>query len=98
MKVENWGFNYWLASETGWLNENQIIILIKLGVKDIYIAYDNDVNIKKIKECTRKLKNYANLWVIYDSKRLLGEKKEKLSPCDKGEKIWRELFINAIRI
>lgn len=48
MKVEEWGYDYWLSSETGWLNDEQVLILIKLGIKDIVIAYDNDVALSKI--------------------------------------------------
>lgn len=102
MKVENWGYDYWLSSETSWLNEEQVLILIKLGVKDVVIAYDNDVPISKIKECTGKLRRFANVYAVTDRKcvknRLLGSSEEKLSPCDKGKDVWETLYNEKWRL
>lgn len=102
MKVENWGYNNWLASETSWLNDEQILILIKLGVKNVVIAYDNDVTLSKIRECTAKLKKFTNVYVVADRRfikdRLLGDSKEKLSPCDKGRDVWETLYNERKRL
>ena len=102
MKVEDWGYNYWLSSETGWLNEEQVLILIKLGVKNVVIAYDNDVSISKIRECTEKLRRFTNVFVVTDRKfvknRLLGSSEEKLSPCDKGREVWETLYNEKRRL
>ena len=102
MNVEGWGYNYWLSSETGWLNDEQVLLLIKLGVKNIVIAYDNDVDIKKIRECTEKLRKFTNVYVVTDRKfvkdRLLGEKEDKMSPCDKGKEVWEILYREKRRL
>lgn len=102
MKVEDWGYDYWLSSETGWLNEEQVLILIKLGVKDVVIAYDNDVSVSKIKECTEKLRRFTNVYVVTDRKfvknKLLGSSEDKLSPCDKGREIWETLYSEKWRL
>ena len=102
MKVEGWGYDYWLSSETGWLNDAQVLILIKLGIKDVVIAYDNDVSISKIKECTEKLRRFTNVYVVTDRKniknRLLGSSDDKLSPCDKGKEVWETLYNEKWRL
>lgn len=102
MKVEGWGFDNWLASETGWLNEEQVLILVKLGIKDVVIAYDTDVSLQKIKDCTKKLRRFANVYVVSDRRfkkyKLLGDEKDKLSPCDKGEEVWRTLYNERKRV
>ena len=96
MKVEEWGYNNWLSSETGWLNDEQVLILIKMGVKNVVIAYDNDVTLSKIRECTEKLRRFTNVFVVMDRKnvkdRLLGSSEDKISPCDKGREIWEILY------
>ena len=79
-----------------------MLILIKLGVKNVVIAYDNDVSISKIKECTEKLRRFTNVFVVTDRKfvknRLLGSSEEKLSPCDKGREVWETLYNEKRRL
>ena len=98
MKVEGWGYNYWLASETSCLNEDQIRILIQLNVKDVIIAFDNDVKIEKIRHNMSKLRKFTNVYAIYDRFALLGDPKEKLSPCDKGKDIFEVLLRQKIKL
>lgn len=98
MKVESWGYKNWLASETSWLNSDQVRLLIKLGVKDVIIAYDNDVPIKKIRECTEMLRRFVNVYVIEDKNRLLGSPEDKMSPCDRGREIWEQLYKERIKL
>lgn len=102
MKVEEWGYDYWLSSETGWLNDEQVLILIKLGVKDIVIAYDNDVALSKIRECTEKLRKFTNVYAITDRSflkdKLLGSSEDKMSPCDKGKEVWEILYREKRRL
>lgn len=96
MKVEGWGYDNWSTSETGWLNDAQVRILIELGVKNVVIAYDNDVPIKKIYACTHILKRFTNVYAVTDrqssKKRLLGDTKDGVSPCDRGKEIWETLY------
>lgn len=94
MKVESWGYDYCVASETGWLNDDQVFILIKLGIKNVVIAYDNDVPIRKILDCTVTLRRFTNVYIVMDRRysrdKLLTE--PKLAPCDKGREVWEILY------
>ena len=90
--------NNWFASETSWLSDEQIILLIKLGIKDVVIAYDNDVTMKKIKDVTSKLRRFVNVFAVFDTKGILGKKEEKLSPVDRGKDVWEELYKERIRL
>lgn len=99
MKVESWGkCDFWLASETSCLNEAQIRILIQMHIKNVIIAYDNDVPLAKIRKQTKKLQRFTNVYAIYDRNKLLGDKSEKLSPCDKGEEIWSRLLKEKLKL
>lgn len=93
MKAYGWGYNYTIAAETSCLNEEQIKILIQMGIKDVTIAFDSDVDIKKIITSTTMLRKFANVFVITDRRfvknRLLGEKE---SPVDKGKEIFETLL------
>lgn len=96
MKVEGWGYNNWLASETSVINDAQVILLIQLRIKNVVIAYDNDVTLAQIKKTTKMLVKYLNVYVIQDQKGLLTG--EKMSPCDCGEEIWKTLYEERKRI
>jgi len=100
MKVEGWGYDYWLASETSWLNDDQIRILVMMQVKEVIIAYDNDVTLAKIKECTKKLARFTNVYAVLDRSnkynRLLPE--NKMSPCDMGQEVWETLYSERVKI
>ncbi len=102
MKVEAWGYDFWLASETGYLNEGQVEILIQLGVKEVVIAYDNDVDFQKILNCTKKLRWFTNVYVVMDRRykknKLLGSKEEKRSPCDLGREVWETLYREKVKL
>ena len=95
MKVEGWGEKAWLASETSWLNDDQIRILLKLRIKDITVAFDKDVPLSKIRECTEKLRKFTNVYAVIDRRGLLDE---KMSPCDKGREIWETLYEERIKL
>ena len=88
----------WLASETSSLNMEQIIILIKLGISNVVIAWDNDVTVKHIRAEVKELKRFVNVYMIQDTKKLLGEPEEKVSPPDKGRAVWEQLYNNKVRI
>ena len=95
MKVDQWGFHNAVSAETSTLNEYQIELLIKMQVKDVVIAFDQDVKLDKIRKCTELLKRFTNVWVVYDTWHLL---KEKDSPPDQGEKVWRTLYERKIKL
>lgn len=89
------GKTNWISAETSVLNEYQVRILISLGIKDIIIAFDKDVDFDKIVECTNILKRFANVYVVKDNNELLGEKD---SPIDKGIDVFNTLLLNKIKL
>lgn len=99
MKAYGWGYRNCVAAETSYLNEEQIKILLKMGIKDITIAFDSDVELSKIMECTKTLRRFSNVYVIMDRKnpkeKLLGEKE---SPVDKGREVFEKLLAERKRL
>lgn len=95
MKLDQWGYHNVVSAETSVLNEHQIELLIKMRVKDVIIAFDKDVKLNKIRECTKMLKRFTNVWVVYDKWKLLDDKD---SPPDKGESVWLTLYDRRFRI
>ena len=93
MKAYGWGYDYSLAAETSYLNEDQVKILIQMGIKDVTIAFDSDVDMKKVLECTEILRKFTNVYMISDRKyvhhKLLGEKE---SPVDRGREVFETLL------
>ena len=98
MKAEAWGFDNWLACETSCINDEQVRILIELKVKDVIVAFDNDVKFIKIKECVKLLKKFTNVFYINDKNKLLGNKEDKMSPVDKGEDVWNLLYKERVKL
>ena len=83
-----------VASYGANLTNFQIEIIKSLGVKKIIFAYDKEYNEKilnKIENIYRKTALLFDVYYINDDKNLL---KEKDSPLDNGEKIYRELLNN----
>ena len=95
MKIDGFGYHNIVSSETSALNEYQIELLIKMHIKNVVIAYDKDVNIKKIRENVQLLKRFTNVYVIYDKANLL---EDKDSPCDKGKEAWNKLYNSKIKL
>lgn len=91
MKIDGWGYHNVVASETSVINEYQVELLIKMGIKNIVIGFDKDVSLSKIKEHTNLLQRFTNVFVIYDKTNLL---KPKDSPCDEGKEVWKYLYKN----
>ena len=59
------------------------------------IAFDKDVSLQKIKDGTKMLRRYTNVFVVIDGYRFLGDKD---SPCDKGKDVWQRLYERRVRI
>lgn len=93
MKAYGWGYDYSLAAETSCLNDDQVKILIQMGIKDVTIAFDSDVEIKQVLECTETLRKFTNVYIVTDRKyiknKLLGEKE---SPVDRGKDVFEILL------
>lgn len=95
MHVAGWGYNNCLAAETSRINDAQVAVLIKMGVKNVIVAFDKDVTMKDIKSSTRLLRKYMNCYAVYDKWGLL---KDKDSPCDEGLDVWKSLLERRMRI
>lgn len=95
MKLDHWGFHNVVSAETSTLNEYQVELLVRMQVKRVVIAFDKDVRLKKIKECTGLLKRFTNVYTVIDRWNLL---KNKESPCDEGEDVFRSLYERKIKL
>lgn len=92
MKISDWGFTNGAAIETSALNDEQAKVIIQLGISSAVFAFDNDVEYANARKSAEKISRFMNAYIMYDKDGLLGDKSEKLSPCDKGEEIWRQLY------
>jgi len=95
MKLDGFGFHNAVSAETSTLSEYQVELLIRMQVRDVVIAFDKDVRLQKIQECTRLLKRFTNVYVVYDKWGLL---QDKDSPCDQGREVWGTLYERRFRI
>ena len=93
MKMDAWGHHNCVSSETSHLNKEQIKILIKLGVKEVVIAFDKGVNPWKLD--LGMLRRFTNVYAVYDKKNLLLDKD---APVDRGQKVWNELYESRVRL
>ena len=88
------GKKNWLAAETSYLNDDQIRVLLSMGIKDITIAFDSDVCFDKIKKCTEKLRRFTNVYYIKND----GSLGEKESPIDRGIEVFNKLYEKRVHI
>lgn len=95
MKMSGWGYHNTLAAETSCLNEEQVIILIKMGIKDVTIAFDEGIAMDKILKCTEQLRRFTNVYVVKNRNNLL---EDKDAPVDKGKDVWDKLFSEREKI
>lgn len=89
MKLSDYGMDIGLSSETSALSDDQIKILIQMGLKDITIAYDSDVEMSKILSEISTLKRFTNVYIIQDKSSLT---EAKMSPVDAGKDVWDMLY------
>ena len=89
MKADSWGYHNCVSAETSKINDDQIRLLIRLGVKEVIIAFDKDVKMSKIGVNTQVLRRFTNVSVIYDKHDLLDEKD---APVDKGKEVFEKLL------
>lgn len=97
IKSYGWGIRNTIASETAALSEGQLRLLIQSGISDITIAWDSDQKFQDIVRDSKiqRLKMFANVYVIKDIHGLLDN---KMAPVDKGEKIYKKLLEERIKI
>ena len=91
--ADTWGISNTGAILTSHLSKNQMIILAKLGV-DVVFALDKDVNIRDDKHI-QQLKQYTNVWYLYDKAGLLNEKD---APVDQGKEVFELLYKERRRL
>ena len=77
---------------TSHVNPAQVKLLARLGC-DVVFALDKDVDIREDFNIS-KLKNYVNVFYLYDRDDLLNEKD---SPVDQGKEVFLELYRNKVR-
>ena len=95
MKLRGWGWNTALAAETCGLNDGQILILIKMGLRDITIANDKGISLQKVREFTQKLRRFTNVYAVIDKRGLL---ENKMAPCDAGRTVWEQLYNERVKL
>lgn len=87
MMCWGWGIRNACAALTSHINDYQCKLLIRLG-QPIVFALDKDANPLADKNI-KKLRRYCNVSIIADREGVL---REKDSPADKGEDVFRELY------
>lgn len=92
MKLWGWGYNNAVAAETSSLTDKQIHLLLSLGVRNVVIAFDSDVLPAHVQKSVKMLKKFANVYMIYDKRGLLGGASAKASPPDLGREVWEQLY------
>lgn len=95
MKSDDYGYDYALAAETSSLNDEQIKILIKMGIKNVIIAFDKGITLTKIIKNTKTLSLFCNVFVVIDKNNLL---EDKMSPVDKGKEVYESLLRSVVKI
>lgn len=93
MKLASWGYTA-VAAETSTLSEKQVELIVKMGLREVTIAFDQDVPLSKIRGCTEMLRLYTNVFVVVDK----GQLEAKDSPCDKGKDVWDKLYERRVRL
>lgn len=87
MLADEWGIRNSCAILTSHLNPQQLIFLIKLGVRVVF-ALDEDVDIKEDVNI-QKLKRYVRIEWVRNLDNLLSS---KMAPVDAGFEVWKELY------
>lgn len=90
MQCDTFGVTNTLACSKKSLSDQQVSKLIKLKV-DITLAFDKGVELNDILIECRKFKGLCNVYYIFDKDDLL---KDKMSPSDLGEEVFKELYNN----
>ncbi len=99
MKLMKYSIKDSASAEKHTLTIEQIKLLIRIGA-DVVLCYDSDVSYKdrEVRKNIETLKRFLNVYIVEDSKKLLGGKESKNSPIDCGIEIWNELYANRKKI
>lgn len=71
------------------ISDLQIGLLMRLGVREVVVAFDKDVSVCSLLRITKHLFKYFKVSVIYD---IYGSLKEKDSPLDRGKDVFNFLY------
>lgn len=93
MKMDAWGYHNCVSAETSHLNKDQIKLLIGMGLKEVTIAFDKGVNVRKLD--LGMLPMFTNVYGIVDKYNSLNDKD---APVDQGREIWEELYESRVRL
>ena len=93
MKMDSWGYHNCVSAETSHLNKDQIKLLIGMNLKEVTIAFDKEVNVRKLD--LGLLPRFVNVYGIIDKYDLLNDKD---APVDQGREIWEELYESRVRL
>lgn len=87
MLAHGWGVNNTCAILTSHLNPQQLLFLIKLGIRVVF-ALDEDIDITEDINIA-KLKRYVKIEWVKNRDGLLNS---KMAPVDAGFEVWNELY------
>ena len=93
MKMAAWGYQNCVSAETSHLNKDQIKLLVGMNLKEVTIAFDKEVNVRKLD--LGLLPMFTNVYGIVDRYNLLNDKD---APVDQGREVWEELYESRIRL
>lgn len=93
MIAHEWGIYNTAAILTSHLNPQQLLFLIKLGIRVVF-ALDEDVDISEDVNIA-KLKRYVKIEAVKNFDNLLSE---KMAPVDAGREVWKELYERRVSV
>lgn len=94
MKLDDCGIHNSVSAETSRLSDYQVRFLARQGY-NVVIAFDSDVDIKKIRNNVKMLSRFTNVSIIFDRHNLLPPKS---SPIDAGYEVWEQLYNERVRL
>lgn len=94
MKLDDHDIHNSVSAETSRLSDYQIRFLAKKGY-NVVIAFDSDVDLKKIRSNIMMLSRFVNVSIVCNRRNLLPPKS---SPIDEGFDIWQQLYNERVRL
>ena len=97
IKSYGWGIRNTVASETDNLSEGQVKLLIQTGFDEIIFGWDTDKTPQSIAsdQKIQMLKRFSKVSIITNKGNVLDN---KMAPVDKGERIYKELLNERMRL
>ena len=97
IKAYGWGISNTIASETSALSDGQVKLLLESGVREVIIGWDTDHKLGDIAKDSKIqiLKKFVSVFVIEDRHHYLDD---KMAPVDMGEKVFKQLLKEKIKI